>query len=400
MPTRSHPGRAGFAALALVGWIGSGGCQPGSIPGQAAPPLTLPRPDAPAGRPGPSEPPARPFELPRPPEPTAGGGPASPGRGDASALAGSADDLARRGEYREAARLEDLAIRAGGGSEYRLACRFARAGDVEAALYWLQEAALGDGVDPTWAAQDPDLAPARADPRWPAIVPFLKRCNAYWASTGHCRTALVVPGGYRVGTPIGVVVCLHGQGDRPEGLVEGGAFQGAADELNLAFVGVSGTIPTGRRSFVWSEDHGLDAAQVDRCLASLGDRLTVKPGPRIALGFSQGGQVAFEVAFARPEQYRGAVVISPGAIRRFYRLSRLAPTEENRRQNFVCLCGSGEGAGNLGFARDDAAFAESAGARVELRIAEGQARHALPADFAESLATWVRFVEGKAEKPE
>jgi len=62
--------------------------------------------------------------------------------------------------------------------------------------------------------------------------------------------------------------------------------------------------------------------------------------------------------------------------------------------------GGGEAPGNVGFARADADFARDAGARVELRLAVGQAGPTFPADFAGRLAAWARFVDGRAEEPE
>ena len=53
-------------------------------------------------------------------------------------------------------------------------------------------------------------------------------------------------------------------GHNPSGFVNAETYQAFADELNMAIVGVSGTVPTGRRSFVWSEEPDPDAAQVRR----------------------------------------------------------------------------------------------------------------------------------------
>ena len=55
-----------------------------------------------------------------------------------------------------------------------------------------------------------------------------------------------------------------------------------------------------------------DAAHIRRALAGLKDKLTVTPGQNVLFGFSQGAQMAFEVAFANPAEYAGAIVMSPG----------------------------------------------------------------------------------------
>ena len=54
---------------------------------------------------------------------------------------------------------------------------------------------------------------------------------------------LVVPSGYEPGTPIGVLVGMHGRGAGPEGFVNKEACQDLADELKMAIVGVSGRYP-------------------------------------------------------------------------------------------------------------------------------------------------------------
>ena len=105
--------------------------------------------------------------------------------------------LAGQGRSRgEAARFQYWAGEGGRGGRVQPTARAGPplAGDVEGAFYWLQEAALDDGVDASWADQDPDLASLRKDARWGQVAPFLKRCNApppYWAASGHRQTVLV-----------------------------------------------------------------------------------------------------------------------------------------------------------------------------------------------------------------
>ena len=63
-----------------------------------------------------------------------------------------------------------------------------------------------------------------------------------------------------------------------------------ADELNVAFVGVSGTKAKAATRFVWAEDAKADMARVTAALAEVKDKVTIKPGSLIAFGFSQGAQ--------------------------------------------------------------------------------------------------------------
>ncbi len=256
-------------AIAAVGFVAAavltlgGGCGPQGSSGSQAVAGAVSHA---AGQPGsgPVARPSPPLALSAPPEPS----PTFQGKDltkfSARALAGAARQLYDDKKYPQAIQVLYHAIKAGADGGYDLACDYALDGQVDAAFYWLQKTALDEGVDASWAGQDPDLEVLRKDARWPRIASYLSACNAYWTGTGHHTTTLVLPGGYKPGTPIGVLVGMHGLGADPEGFVSKDAYQDLADELNMAVVGVSGTSPRGKRSFVWSEDPAQDAAQIRR----------------------------------------------------------------------------------------------------------------------------------------
>jgi predicted esterase len=311
-------------------------------------------------------------------------------------LAAVARQLYDNKEYGHAIQLLHYAIEGGADGGYDLACDYALAGQTDAAFYWLQKSALEEGVDANWAEQDSDLGSLRTDARWAKIAPYLATCNAYWAGTGLHSTTLVVPTGYKPGTPIPVLIGMHGLGADPEGFVSKNGYQKLADDLKIAVVGVSGTVPRGKRSFVWAENPVQDGAQIRRALAELKGKLTPAPGNLVAFGFSQGAQMAFEVAFAHPAEFKGAIVLSPGTTKRVT-LRELTFTPANKKQAFVCTCGAQESPGNVLYTRADAEFAQKAGSRVELKLYEGVREHGFPADFSEAFPKWVRFVLGDAK---
>ena len=367
----------------------------------AAPQDAKPRTPLPASRrsqsPAPSGPakPTSPLTLKPPPAPS----PMLEGtdlrKVPAQRLAGVARRLYDEKKYPQAIQVLHHAIAAGADGGYDLACDYALAENVDAAFYWLQKSALDEGIDAIWAGEDSDLEILRKDRRWAQVAPFLAACNAYWAKSGNTSVTLVVPSGYQPGKPIGVLVGMHGRGADPEGFVNKEAYQDLADELKMAIVGVSGTVPRGRRSYVWSENPVEDAAHIRRALAGLKDKLTVTPGQNVLFGFSQGAQMAFEVAFANPAEYAGAIVMSPGTTKRVT-LRELSPGPANKKQAFVCTCGAQEQPGNVLYTRADAEFATKAGSRVELKLYDGVAEHRFPADFNDAFPGWVRFVRGKA----
>lgn len=331
--------------------------------------------------------PIAPLELaaPAPPERTFNGHELS--AIDGRKLNGAARAEAHRGRYREAVQFQHWAVAASGDGRYDLACYYGRTGDADAALYWLQQAALDDGVDGEWAERDSDLQIPRRDKRWPQIAAFLKAANEYWAESGHNSTTLVLPKGYQRGTPIGALIGLHGLGSNDKEFV-GDNWQPIADHLNFACIGVSGTIPRGARSYVWSEDVNRDATRVRQALEEVSDRVTIDSQQQIVFGFSQGAQMAFELALRNPDEFRGAIVLSPGA-KKAIRSETIA---DSRALRFVIVCGAGEHPSTQSATQIDAATARQAGANVQLKIYQGMNTHSFPPDFDQQLPNWVKFI--------
>jgi predicted esterase len=187
-----------------------------------------------------------------------------------------------------------------------------------------------------------------------------------------------------------VLVALHGLASQPDDFVDA-SWQPLADALHMAIVGVSGTVALGRHSYRWSEDVSRDAEQVRRALADLQTELKVQPGQLIAFGFSQGAQMAFEIAFANPSEYLGAVAMSPG-VRKELDLERLPHADAQRARTYVCTGGAEEHPSNVANARADCAFAQKAGANVELKLYAGVSEHRFPQDFAQAFPQWIRRI--------
>jgi predicted esterase len=255
------------------------------------------------------------------------------------------------------------------------------------AFYWLQAAALEDGVDAVWAGQDSDLASLRADPRWAQVSVFLRQCEKYWQTQEILLTTVILPKNYDGKTPIMTIVGLHGLGSNPQNMF-GDWLQEFADKLNVAFVGVSGTIPRGKSSFVWTEQPEDDHRHVVKALDSVAGRLQVKPGRVIAIGFSQGAQAGLEAAVRHPEFYAGAIVLSPGN-RKGSKLTSVDPSPELEKRGFVFVVGAGEHLVNVQLTAQDALWARQAGAKVIHRPTPGQLQHTFPNDFNRRLPEWI-----------
>ena len=298
-----------------------------------------------------------------------------------------AAEAERRGDYAAAVPLEHWAMQKGlDGGHYDLACYYGRSADVAASLYWLQRAGLEEGVDPKWAGEDADLEPVRRDSRWPALSKFLFQCADHWEKTGHTATVLILPKKYTKDRPITLLVGLHGLGHNPAGFMEG--YQTDADDLNVAFVGVSGTLARGKNRFAWSHDHAKNAARLDAALQEIADRATVQPGNIILFGFSQGAQVAAELAARDPKRYAGAIVLSPGGL----------PSPDSSVFGSQCppgLCPGGRRprtAGQRPAYRGIRSAVSRRCAQVRHKEYAGVAQYALPTDYFEVLPEWIDFI--------
>jgi predicted esterase len=313
---------------------------------------------------------------------------------DERILLATAQELVEKGQWASAAQFQYWVVKRSGRHQYDLACDLAQSGQKESAFYWLQAAALEDGVDADWAQRDADLASLRADPRWAQVSKFLRQCGEYWGSQDILKTAVYLPKNYDGKTPIVTIVGLHGLGSDPQNMF-GDLVQKFADKLNVAFVGVSGTIPRGKSSFVWSEQPETDHRHIVKALDSLADRMQVKPGHVIAIGFSQGAQASLEAAVRYPEFYAGAIVLSPGN-REGSKLANVQPSPELANRGFVFVVGAGEHPGNVQLTAQDALWARRAGAKVIHRPTIAQTQHTFPGDFENCLPEWIKFINEAA----
>jgi len=292
------------------------------------------------------------------------------------------------GDYRKAAAYQHAYVQKSKTGQYNLACFLSLINKVDDAFYWLQQAALDEGVDADHAETDPDLASLRRDERWKPVHQFLRLTNLYFENTPSDKTLVILPKGYAKGTPIPVVLWMHGLGSNPENFVNEDCRE-YADAMNVAFVGVSGTKLRGPGSYVWAEEPTKDAARMKAALAEIADRVTVKPGHVITLGFSQGAQAGLDVAVRDPETYAGSIVLSPGAEPH---LEGFTPSALLAKRGFVVSCGAKEHPGNVALAKSDADWLIKAKAKLIHKPYPGVSAHSFPRDFAERLPEWVAFI--------
>lgn len=282
-------------------------------------------------------------------------------------------------------------IRADTG-RYNLACFYARAGDIAGALYWLQECARLEDSNAAWASRDGDLVAVRKDPRWPELLNYLRAYQKYWETSEHSETALVLPHEMPADRTLPLFIGLHGLGHRAQGFVDPAMYQPLADEMGVAFLAVSGTLPRGKHSFVWSEDLSRDLKRIDAALAEVADRITPAEGKVVLFGFSQGAMLAAELAARHPDRFAGAIVLSPGSQTDVQTAAENYPLEKMRRLGIVVVCGDGEHPQTIERTKHYTNFFTSVEARVWSKIYPGMNTHSLPPDYREKLPVWGKFI--------
>jgi len=271
---------------------------------------------------------------------------------------------------------------------YELACYSALAGQTDAAFYWLQRAAIEDGIDIRDVERDVELESLRADPRWPKLLDYVRACEKYFGLADLSRTVIVFPKEYHKPIPITTIVWLHGYGSRPDDFVNK-RLQPISDSMNIAFVGISATISRGPKRFEWAVDIEKDLKRIREGLALARKYITIDKGRMVALGFSQGAQVGLEVAVRHPDEFAGAIVLSAGSRSQ---LAAVKPSELLAKRGFVVCCNAEERPGTVKLTEADAEWLRTAKAKLIHKAYPNVKAHTFPEDFDERFPEWIRFV--------
>lgn len=269
---------------------------------------------------------------------------------------------------------------------YDLACYLAQDGQLDAAFYYLQEAALWEGVDIEDAKEEAALKTLHNDARWNGVETYLNACEAWWTKQPILEVNCIVPEGYKNDRPIPVVLGLHGYGTNAHEYFPTDEYQEFADMLQVAFVSVSGTEPLGKHRFRWSEDRKRDEAHILKGLESLKAKVTPMKGKILLMGFSQGAEMSFEIAAGNPEQFCGAFVLSPGTTHKERDFNALSKDPMMKDRRFLFCYNEFEHPNTIASAKRDYQWASAAKAGVEIKVAPGIRKHTYPPDFYNLLA--------------
>jgi len=174
-------------------------------------------------------------------------------------------------------------------------------------------------------------------------------------------------------------------------------FQSLAEQMQAAFIGVSGTLCRGRSAYIWSEDPARDLAHVEGALGSQAEQVTLADGRIILFGLSQGAAIAAELAARRPDRYAGAILISPRQLIRtaspdFEELVASREAPKNARQGIIAVCSADDEPEVLEATKAYAQAFEKLGARVHLATDLQKKSQTLIPDCLPLFPEWRRFI--------
>jgi pimeloyl-ACP methyl ester carboxylesterase len=193
-----------------------------------------------------------------------------------------------------------------------------------------------------------------------------------------------------------VAVWLHGYRSFPGALDDAEFFQGVADRLRIAIVGIPGTTTLDDDTLQWSEEPVADQAYIQSVLRALSSeyRLDLE---RVALfGFSQGAMVAGDLSLLYPHSYLGALIMSPGG----FTSPHLPDVKDtfHSRQHYFSVCGALEHPGNVGWTKRYAAAARQFTDFSMLKLYDGVKQHTRPPDFKDRFPEWISEILGIQKK--
>ena len=307
-------------------------------------------------------------------------------------LASRATRFAGSGDYERAAHYQAWANERGARQLYGLACFEARAGDTDAAIHWLQLAAQREGVVPSWTSRDPDLATLRADPRWPKIYAHLVAWDDHWSKVSRPELVVISPK-QLAPERVPVIIALPGLTGHPRRFASTERMQPIADRTGAVIVGVSGPRALGPRGYRWTEDPELDRTRIDEAIRAAAGTATIARDRIVLYGFSQGAQIALEQAARSPQEFAGAIALSPGTLDDD-ELEQLPKSPAHKGQRYVVSCGGQEARETINLTVKNARVLRELGAEVKNKLYRGMSEHTLPPDFASGMPRWFEWIAG------
>jgi predicted esterase len=298
-----------------------------------------------------------------------------------------ASQLAGQGRFEESLIFQHYVVEKTQKGLFELSYLYENARLKNEAFYWLQEAGEQEGgfFDELDQLKDSFKNLAK-DPRWEELLPYLKDCRRYWSSQEILRTNLILPQSYSKETSIPLIVGLHGDGGN-EYYIDAD-LQATADQLQVAFLGITGNSPAGKYVFFWRTGVKAQHEHIQKAIDSVRNRLKVKKGKVLLMGFSSGAQIAFEVAVQHQADYCGSLVIAPG---QGSSLKEIQYDKKGPAQAYVFVIGN-ELPRRVQRTRDNYAWTQKFQIRSTFEFYEKLKEHTSPDDFYQKIGSWISFI--------
>ncbi len=207
-------------------------------------------------------------------------------------------------------------VRAEGRGRCNLSHAYNYVGDNRAAAYWLQEAAVQEGV------RESDMPTVRSvlssvsktGYGFDRLESVVHASIHFWKQKPREGPQLTLPSGYDPAEALPLVVCLH-PSFSDQGFFDQSLLTQIANRFRVAVLTLDGHEPYGPNLVVWTENYhnnyADDEVVIAKAIEQCEGTFTERANSRILVGVYGGAFVAFGSAFANPEKYSGAVALYP-----------------------------------------------------------------------------------------
>lgn len=256
--------------------------------------------------------------------------------------------------------------------QYNLACVWARKGDPETALSWLEKAARSGFTDAKAMESDADLNTLHTLPGWSVVIAAVNenrlrrqtRINQVFATL---PLPLALPDDWDGVTPVPLIIALHGYGGRAENFPK--LWRHSAGKKMAIVVAPWGHSPIYNGSS-WTDLFEAETI-VDLTIDWVAERYPIDRERIILSGFSQGGYMSYTIAVRRPELFAGVIPMGSGYVPSFDR----PPQAGEHRPRYYFMIGASDQ--SVRQTRQAAADFKAAGYEVDLRVYP-QSGHSFP----------------------
>lgn len=185
-----------------------------------------------------------------------------------------------------------------GTPEYNVACVYARLGNNDEAIGWLERAIRAGYDDPAKIANDADLASIRHSSRFQELLARAKEQAAQ-------KSVVYFAEGFEPDKPVPLIVVLHNFGGNARSAMN--LWREAADEAGAVLVA-----PKAPKSINPAQQRWTTPGQTEKTVLEQINHLRARyqniSADRIILaGLGQGGEMGYHLALKHPELFRGVI---------------------------------------------------------------------------------------------